>query len=261
MASASIQIENDGAELFSIRDKRVLITGSTAGLGLELAHGFLKAGAAVILNGRSEDKLDAVVAELRKQHFNVSSICFDVTHEEDVRAGIETLGPIDVLINNAGIQRRASLENVELTLWEEVLRTNLTSAFIVAREVAHGMIERRSGKIINICSLMSDLGRAMTGPYTAAKGGLKMLTKAMCADWARYNIQVNAIGPGYFVTDMTRSLAENPEFDTWVRNRTPAGRWGTPSELLGAAIFLSSQASSFLNGQILIVDGGMSSVL
>jgi gluconate 5-dehydrogenase len=248
-------------KLFDVAGKRVLITGSSGGLGLELARGFLLAGSTVILNGRSEAKLDAVVESLRHEKLDASGYSFDVGKEDEVKEAVAQIGRIEVLINNAGIQRRASLENVSLELWEDVLRTNLTSAFLVAREVAPGMIERGSGKIVNICSLMSDLGRTTTGPYTAAKGGLKMLTKAMCADWAKHNIQVNGIGPGYFLTEMTRPLANDPDFDKWVKGRTPAGRWGTPSELVGAAIFLSSEASSFMNGQILYIDGGMSAIL
>jgi len=148
-----------------------------------------------------------------------------------------------------------------LSTWNEVLLTNLTSAMLVSREASKRMIPKRAGKIINICSLMSDLGRTTTGPYTAAKGGLKMLTKAMCADWGQYNIQINAIGPGYFITEMTQVLADNPEFDAWVKSRTPARRWGRPEELVGSAVFLSSEASDFVNGQILYIDGGMISVL
>jgi len=148
-----------------------------------------------------------------------------------------------------------------LETWNEVLKTNLTSAMLVSREVAKRMIEKRAGKIINVCSLMSDVGRITTGPYTSAKGGLKMLTKAMCADWAQYNIQINAIGPGYFITEMTQVLADRPDFDAWVKARTPAQRWGRPEELVGAAVFLSSAASNFVNGQMIYVDGGMISVL
>ena len=150
---------------------------------------------------------------------------------------------------------------MSLPVWNEVIQANLTSAMIVSREVARNMIGRQKGKIINVCSLMSDYARTTTGPYTAAKGGLKMLTKVMCADWAQFNIQINAIGPGYFITEMTQVLADNPEFDAWVKQRTPARRWGLPSELAGVAVFLSSDASSFVNGQILYVDGGMSAVL
>ena len=153
------------------------------------------------------------------------------------------------------------LDEISLETWSEVIQTNLTSAMLVSREVVKGMIARKRGKIINICSVMSDFARTTTGPYTAAKGGLKMLTKVMCADWAQFNIQIDAIGPGYFITEMTQVLADNPDFDAWVKQRTPAKRWGIPSELVGAAVFLSSDASSFVNGQILYIDGGMTAAL
>lgn len=247
--------------LFDVRGKRILITGSTAGLGYELARGFVAAGADVILNGRNPEKLKAALASLSNEQNTLRGCCFDVCTEAEIQKSIQELGHIDVLINNAGIQRRGTLEQIRLETWNEVLETNLTAPWLVAREVVRPMIERGEGKIINICSLMSDLGRATTGPYTAAKGGLKMLTRAMCADWARYNIQVNAIGPGYFLTEMTRPLAEQADFNAWVKQRTPAGRWGTPSELMGVAILLSSEASAFINGQIFYVDGGMSAVL
>jgi gluconate 5-dehydrogenase len=250
--------------LFNLTGKRVLITGSTSGIGLELARGLASAGATIILNGRSQERLIEAALSLSDMGFSPEQSCFDVTDEggiKDAIAGLTRQFPIDVLINNAGIQRRSTLESVELSMWNEVLATNLTGAMLTSREVVHGMRLRGAGKIINICSLMSEFGRKTTGPYTAAKGGLKMLTKAMCADWGRFNIQINAIGPGYFITKMTQTLAETPSFDSWVKQRTPAERWGTPNELLGAAIFLSTQASSFVNGQILYVDGGMSSVL
>jgi gluconate 5-dehydrogenase len=241
--------------------KRILITGSSSGLGYELAKGLARAGAKIVVNGRRPERVAAAVERLKQESAGVSSVCFDVTIEEDVRRGVAEAGLIHVLVNNAGIQRRGSLEQFTLAGWNEVLNANLTSCFLVAREAVRGMIERRSGKIINICSVMSDFGRATTGPYTASKGGLKMLTKAMCADWARYNIQINGIAPGYFITEMTQKLADNPEFDAWVKRRTPAERWGEPAELVGAAVFLSSDSSSFVNGQVLYVDGGMSSVL
>jgi len=218
----------------------------------------------VVFEGRNADKLHHAVELLRQQGLSAQEARFDVTNEAEIATGVallDPLGGVDVLINNAGIQRRISLERVDLDTWNEVLRTNLTSAMLVSREIAKRMIQKRAGKIINICSLMSDLGRITTGPYTAAKGGLKMLTKAMCADWAQYNIQINAIGPGYFITEMTQVLADNPEFDAWVKARTPARRWGKPEELVGSAVFLSSSASDFVNGQIIYIDGGMMSVL
>lgn len=246
--------------LFDLSGRRILITGSNAGIGLALAQGLAEHGARVILNGRNPQKLRQAADGLRAQGWMVEESRFDVTLEEEVRSAIAQLtqaGPLDGLVNNAGIQRRVSLEQVQLSLWNEVLQTNLTSAFLVGREVAQGMMARGQGKIVNICSLMSEVGRTTTGPYTAAKGGLKMLTKAMCADWAQHNIQANAIGPGYFITEMTQVLADNPEFDGWVKGRTPARRWGRPEELVGAAVFLLSSASDFVNGQLIYVDGGM----
>lgn len=246
--------------LFSLEGRRALVTGSNAGIGFYLARGLAQHGASIILNGRNREKLAAAANKLRAEGFVVEESAFDASLEGEVNEAIGQLaaqGAIDILINNAGIQRRVSLEKVELSTWREVLDTNLTSAFLVAREVAKTMIPRQRGKIINICSLMSDVGRTTTGPYTASKGGLKMLTKAMCADWAQHNIQINAIGPGYFITEMTQVLADNPEFDGWVKGRTPAKRWGQPQELVGVAVFLSSSASDFVNGQLIFVDGGM----
>jgi len=185
---------------------------------------------------------------------------FNVTDRDAVRRSVKELeqnsGGIDILINNAGIHRYGALLDLEISHWQEVLDVNLTGAFLMAQAVAGGMIERRSGKIINICSLMSEAGRPTTGNYMAAKGGLKMLTKAMTVEWGRHNIQANGIGPGYILSEMTQHLAANPEFDQWVKTRTPAARWGTPDDLVGAAVFLASPASDFVNGQILYVDGG-----
>lgn len=250
--------------LFDLSGRRILITGSNGGIGHSLAIGLAQHGATVILNGRNAAKLHAAAELLRQQGLSAEEARFDITDEADVAdaiARLDPLGGVDVLFNNAGIQRRVSLEHVDLETWNEVLLTNLTSAMLVSREIAKRMIQKRAGKIVNVCSLMSDLGRPTTGPYTAAKGGLKMLTKAMCADWAQYNIQVNAVGPGYFITEMTQVLADNPEFDAWVKSRTPSRRWGKPEELIGSAVFLSSAASDFVNGQIIYVDGGMISVL
>ncbi len=250
--------------LFDLKNKRILVTGSNGGIGLTIAQGLAQHGANIILNGRDQQKLERAAQTLRDQGFKIETSRFDVTSELEINQAIlelERTGAIDVLVNNAGIQRRVSLENLSLETWNEVLTTNLTSAMLVSRAVAAAMIERKSGKIINICSLMSDVARTTTGAYTAAKGGLKMLTKAMCADWAQHNLQINAIGPGYFASEMTKPLVENQEFNAWVVGRTPARRWGQPEELIGAAVFLSSDASSFVNGQILYVDGGMISVL
>lgn len=252
------------ASPFDLSGRRILITGSNGGLGLAMARGLAAAGASPILNGRDEEKLRGAADGLRAEGFGVEEARFDVAVEAEVVAAIDRLEadrPIDVLINNAGIQRRARLDEIGLDVWDEVLRTNLTSAMLVSRQVSRGMIARGRGKIVNIGSVMSDLARTTTGAYAAAKGGLRMLTKAMCADWGPLGLQVNAIGPGYFATDMTRPLIENPDFNAWVVGRTPARRWGRPEELVGAAAFLSSPASDFVNGQILYVDGGMTAVI
>jgi len=248
-------------ELFGLQGKIALITGSSQGLGLVLARGLGKAGVTVVLNGRNEEKLHKAVAELSEEGLTVHGCAFDVTDSTQIREKISVLeqdvGPIDILVNNAGIQRRAPLETFEESAWRELIETNLTGVFLVTRQVVQGMIARKSGKIINICSLQSEVGRVTIAPYTASKGGLKMLTKAMATDWGKYNIQINAIGPGYFITKMTKPLVENPQFDSWLKSRTPMERWGDPSELIGTVIFLASRASSFITGQIIYVDGGI----
>jgi gluconate 5-dehydrogenase len=251
----------DASPLFALTGRTALVTGSTQGLGLTLARGLAEAGACVILNGRNPEKLSAAVAQLRAEGHSAHGAAFDVTHAAEIAAGLAALPEpakaIDILVNNAGIHRRAPLEQMEEAQWREVIDANLTSAFLVTRQIVPGMIARRAGKIINTCSLMSELGRATTGNYAAAKGGLKMLTRAMATEWAKHNIQVNGIGPGYFLTELTKPLAENPEFNRWICQRTPAGRWGDPAELVGAAVFLASNASNFVNGHIIYVDGGL----
>ncbi len=251
--------------LFDLAGKVILVTGSTGGLGSAIARGLAENGATVVLNGRNREKLDATVEGFREAGLDAHGAVFDVTDFDSIHARIKRIesgiGPIEVLVNNAGITRRASLEVLEESDWREVIDTNLTAAFLVAKAVVPGMIERRRGKIINIGSLMSELGRATTGAYAASKGGIKMLTRAMTADWAVHNIQVNAIGPGYFATQLTRPLVENQEFTDWLNKRTPVGRWGRPEELIGTAVFFSSAASDFVNGQILYVDGGIQAVL
>ncbi len=248
-------------DLFRLDGRRALVTGSSQGLGLVLAEGLAAAGAEVILNGRSDEKVRAGVETLRGWGCKVHGYAFDVTSQAETDPAVDRIekeiGPIDILVNNAGIQRRTPLHEAPDELWQEVLATNLTGVFTVSRKVAQGMIARRRGKIVNTCSLMCELGRETTGPYAAAKGGVRMLVKAMCADWARYNIQVNGIGPGYFITEMTRPLADNREFNSWLMNRTPARRWGDPKELVGALLLLASDAGSFINGQIIYVDGGI----
>lgn len=251
--------------LFGLRGKVALITGSSHGLGFAIARGLGQAGASLVLNGRNEEKLQSAVSVLSGEGLTVSGYAFDVANEEQVQRKIalieEEVGPIQILVNSAGIQRRAPLETVEESTWREVIDINLTGVFLASKHVARRMISRKSGKIINICSLMSELGRATIGPYAAAKGGVKMLTKTMAVEWAKHNIQVNGIGPGYFITPMTQPLVEDPTFDAWIRSRTPAGRWGDPTELVGTAIYLASSASDFVNGQIIYVDGGILAAL
>ena len=251
--------------LFSLKGKTILVTGGYRGLGLSMVRGFAGAGAQMIVNGRSADGVEASVKALREDGFKAISAVFDITDEGAVTDGIakavEEVGGIDVLVNNAGIQKRHKLEEMPVEDFRAVIETNLTSAFITAKAVAPSMIKKGGGKIINICSLMSDLARPTTGNYAAAKGGLRMLTRSMAGEWAQHNIQVNGIGPGYFETDMTQMLKNDPEFNSWICGRTPAGRWGKPEELQGLAIFLAASASSFVNGQVVYVDGGLTAVI
>ena len=249
-----------GDSMFDISGKLILITGSGRGLGFALAAGMGQAGARVVLNGRDASRLAEAEKSLRSGGIQACSKRFDVTREREVDQGILEIerenGPVDVLINNAGVIFRQPLVDVELEHWQQVLETNLTGAFLCGRSAARSMIRRRAGKIINICSLLSEAGRDTVGSYAASKGGVKMLTKAMAAEWGRYNIQVNGIGPGYFLTDMTRPLAMDADFDAWLKKSTPMERWGRPEELVGSAIFLASAASNFVTGQIIYVDGG-----
>ena len=249
------------ARLFDLSGKIALITGSSRGLGLVLARGLAHAGAVVVLNGRIRKTLEAAVAELTSEGLSASGYPFDVVKRREIKRQVERIqndiGPIDILVNSAGIQRRAPILKTEESVWREVLDINLTGVFLASQVVGEGMVERRRGKIINICSMMSELGRPTIAPYTASKGGVKMLTRAMAVEWAKHNVQVNGLGPGYFATEMNRALVENLEFDRWIKQRTPAGRWGKPQELVGSAVFLASEASNFVTGQILYVDGGI----
>ena len=252
-------------DLFSLKNRVALVTGSSQGIGLAIAEGLADAGALVVLNGRDTAKLDAAAQQLRSAGRSVETAAFDVTDEDAaikaVSGIIDKHGKIDILFNNAGMQFRTTLEDYPISKWRELFQVNVESAFIVGKAVAKHMIERQSGKIINICSVQSEQARPTIAPYTATKGAIKMLTKGMCADWAKHGIQVNAIGPGYFKTPLNQALVDNPEFSAWLEKRTPAGRWGTVDELIGAAVFLASDASSFVNGHILYVDGGITSVL
>ena len=253
-------------DLFDLSGQTALITGSSGGLGLAIARGLAEAGAAIILNGRDETKLAAAANTLSSAGHRVATSAFDVSDESAIEAAFEAFDrsgiAIDILVNNAGIQLRKPMVDLAADEWRKVLETNLTSAFLVGREAARRMIARgNGGKVINIGSLASEVARATIAPYTAAKGGIKMLTRSMAAEWAAHGIQANAIGPGYIVTDMNRTLVEDAKFDAWVRGRTPSGRWGVPDDLIGVAVFLASAASAYVNGQIIYVDGGLLAVL
>ena len=251
--------------LFNLAGKIALITGSGQGIGFGIAGGLGQAGATIILNGRNAERLNRAVSTLSQEGLKVFGYSFDVSDSKQVDQNISTVdrevGPVDILVNNAGIQRRGPLETIEESVWREVIETNLTAVFLISKRVVKGMIARRAGKIINICSLMSEISRPTIAPYTASKGGVKMLTKAMAVEWAKYNIQVNGIGPGFIATEMNKALLEDQKFDAMVRSRTPAGRWGEPSDLMGAAVFLASRASDYITGQIIYVEGGLLSAL
>lgn len=251
--------------LFDLSGRTALVTGSTRGLGNAIARGLGDAGARIVLNGRSVQAVAETAEAMRADGYTVFEAAFDVTSEADVVRTFERFDAeglaIDILVNNAGIQHREPLVELSLADWQRVIDTNLTSAFLIGREAARRMIPRGHGKIVNIGSLTSELARATVIPYTVAKGGVKMLTKGMAAEWAKDGIQANAIGPGYMLTDMNEALINNPQFDAWVKGRTPAARWGKPEELVGAAVFLSAPASDYVNGQMIFVDGGMLSVL
>lgn len=252
---------------FDLTGKTALITGATHGLGMAMAKALGQAGAAIVFNGHSsQKKIDNAVKEYAAVGINAKGYLFDVTKEEEVTQYIQQIekdiAPIDILVNNAGIIKRIPLTEMSVAEWEEVIRTDLTSPFIVSKAVGKGMIERKSGKIIHVCSMMSELGRDTVAAYAAAKGGLKMLTRNMATEWAQHNIQINGIGPGYFATSQTAPLrvAGNP-FHEFIISRTPAGRWGEPEELGGPIVFLASEAANFVNGQVLYVDGGMLATL
>jgi gluconate 5-dehydrogenase len=254
------------SSLFDLSGRTALITGSSRGIGFALARGLAEAGARVILNSRKQAAVDEAVAKLKDQGFDVRGAAFDVVDPDSVAAAFAAFDAqgleIDILINNAGIQHRAPMLELDLKDWQRVIDTNLTAAFIVGKEAARRMVARaRGGKIINIGSLTSEAARATVAPYTVAKGGIKLLSRAMAAEWAKHDIQANSIGPGYILTDMNEALVNDPKFDAWVKASNPSQRWGKPEELAGAAIFLASAASSYVNGQIIYVDGGWLSVL
>lgn len=249
------------SKLFDLTGRLALVTGSSQGIGRALAKGLAEHGAAIVINGRTEASVGAAVAELTESGFTAHAAVFDVTDHDAVAAAVETIesgvGPVDILINNAGMQFRTPLEDFPVDKWEALFATNVTSVFNVGQAVARHMIRRGHGKIINIGSVQSELARPSIAPYTATKGAVRNLTRGMATDWARYGLQVNAIAPGYFKTPLNQALVDNPEFSAWLENRTPAGRWGDVDELVGAAVFLAGDASSFVNGQVVYVDGGI----
>jgi gluconate 5-dehydrogenase len=247
------------ASPFDLTGRRALVTGGGSGLGLAIAHGLARAGAAVVVNGRNRSKLDAAVAEIAREGGAASAAPFDVTDPARVSAEIAALerdGPIDILVNNAGVNRRGPLDGYAEADWRVVMAANLDAPFFVTRALLPGMKSRRRGKIINICSIASDLGRPKIVAYSASKGGLRMLTRALAVELAPFNIQVNGITPGFFRTEMNADLVADREFSAWVERRTPAGRWGEPPEVAGAVVFLASPAADYVTGHLLAVDGG-----
>jgi len=250
---------------FDLSGKVALVTGAYRGLGFSIAKGLAEAGAAVVLNGRKPEALAAAAKLLTDAGLRASTAAFDVTDGEAAKACVAAIerehGHLDILVNNAGIQRRNPLVDFKREDWDDIIATNLTAPYLVSQAALPGMIARKSGKIINIASLMSELGRPTVVPYTAAKGGVRQLTRGMAVELAPHNIQVNAISPGYFSTEMNRALIDNAEFNAWVCKRTPAGRWGDPAEIAGLAVFLASTAANYITGQLITIDGGMSVAL
>ena len=247
---------------FDLSGRVALVTGAYRGLGLAIARGLAMAGAKVVLNGRNADAVGQAVATLTAAGLAADAAIFDVTDRAAIDAGIAAAadrhGMIDVLVNNAGIQRRGPFHEFSQVDWAAIIATNLTAPFQVSQAVVPAMMAAKRGKIIHIASLMSELARPTVVPYTAAKGGVRQLTRGMAVELAKHNIQVNAIAPGYFATEMNRALIDNAEFDAWVCARTPAGRWGQPEEIAGLAVFLASPAANYMTGQMLVMDGGMS---
>ena len=252
-------------KIFDLSGRRALVTGASMGIGYALAKGLTEAGASVVKNARDAVRLEQSAQGLRAVGANIETLAFDVTDAKATRAAIDAFeasnGAIDILVNNAGMQHRAPLEDFEPEAFDQVMRTNVNSVFYVAQAVARHMIARKSGRIINIASVQSALARPSIAPYTASKGAVVNLTKGMATDWAKYGLNCNAIAPGYFNTPLNAALVADPDFSTWLRKRTPAGRWGEVEELVGACVFLSSPASSFVNGHTLFVDGGITASL
>ncbi len=251
--------------LFDLTGRTALVTGSSKGIGFALARALGSAGATVVLNARDEVRLAAARAVLQAEGLRVEAVAFDVTDADAVEAGVKhietSIAPIDILVNNAGMQHRSPFTEFPIDAWRKLMSVNLDSVFFVGRSVAQRMVERRHGKIINVCSVQSELGRPGIAPYAASKGAVKMLTKGMAIDLGKHGIQVNGLGPGYFKTELTDALVKDETFSAWLAGRTPAGRWGEVGELGGAAVFLASEASSFVSGHILYVDGGITASL
>lgn len=248
--------------LFDLTGKVALLTGATHGLGMAMAKALGRAGARLVINGHTPSKMETALSNYRQEGFEVHGYLFDVTNEAQVKENIgkieKEVGPIAILVNNAGMIKRVPALEMDADEFRKVVDVDLTAPFILSKQVGKYMVERKEGKIINICSMMSELGRDTVSAYAAAKGGLKMLTRNLATEWAKYNIQVNGIGPGYFATDQTAPIrVDGHPFHEFIINRTPAGRWGEPDDLGGAAIFLASRASNFVNGQIIYVDGGI----
>lgn len=252
------------SQLFDLSGKTALVTGASRGIGRSLAGALARAGAHVVLNGRDEAALAQAAQELEGEGHSVSTCAFDVTDASSVStaiAGLLAERQVDILINNAGIQRRAPLHEFDDGDWRDLMATNLDGVYFTSKAIAPAMIARKAGKIVNIASVQAELARPTIAPYTAAKGAIRNLTRGMCADWAQHNIQCNALAPGYFDTPLNAALVADEKFDSWLRARTPAQRWGRLEDLHGAAVFLSSAASDFVNGQTIYVDGGITTVI
>jgi gluconate 5-dehydrogenase len=249
------------ANPFSLAGRVALVTGGGSGLGLAIARGLAEAGATLAINGRDRTKLAAAAKGFEAAGLSALTFAFDVTDADAARQGVaeveSALGSIDVLVNAAGMTQRTPITEFSATDWNRMIATNLSGPFFVTQAVVRGMIERKRGKIINVLSVNSELGRATIVPYAASKGGLRMLTRGLAVELGRHGIQVNGLAPGYFKTDLTRALVQDAAFTAWLEQRTPAGRWGDPKELAGAAVFFASAASDFVNGQVLFVDGGL----
>jgi len=252
-------------KLFDLTGRIALVTGSSKGIGFAIAEGLASAGAVVVLNARNGKELEEARARLAATGAKVHAMSFDVADREAIEPAVERIereiGPIDILVNNAGIQRRAPIVDYKPEVWRELMAVNLDAVFFMGQAVGRRMVARGRGKIINTCSVGSEIGRPTIAPYNTSKAAVKMLTKSMCVEWAHHGIQVNGIGPGYFKTELNRALFTDPVFDEWVKKRTPAGRWGEVEELQGAAIFLASDAASYVNGHILYVEGGLLSAV